>query len=439
MMGLLSASSLAMGLANYAYGLPMASSVGISIASYVSTDGGAVVFAPGIAINITNSRHNLSTTNTLGSNHVRGSLGTGPGGTSVLDAGGNVVGTNQICVFCHTPHGFNAVISAPLWNKAVNSSATYVVYNSGSNPSSTFDSAAPSIGSVSLACLSCHDGTQAMDNMINGPGSGLMASGYNGALSSGGASRFFTDTAQGGRSQSYTWNSNGSAGGGFGFAQMNQGGVGLTDPSGSSDNPSADGILVGTDLSNDHPVSMQYCGGGIGITQGSATGNTSIIADGTCADRSFNLPTAAHIGNASEVRFWVDTNVILDSDAVAAGAASIGGFGAYPITRDPSTYEFYVADGLVPASSVGTTCGSANNGDGCGRGFVSSLSPNSFTPVPGSGIRTKQDILLFTNNPGVVGPSVECASCHDPHTPNNGTFLRLSNAGSGLCLSCHVK
>ncbi len=439
MVGLVSASALVFGLANNSYALAMASSVGHAIASYVSTDGSAVVFAPGSAVNITNSRHNLGTTNTLGSNSVQGSLGTGPGGTSVLDASGNVVGTNQICVFCHTPHGFNAVQSAPLWNKAVNASSVYSVYNAGSNPSSTFDSATPSIGSVSLACLSCHDGTQAMDNMINGPGSALLANGYNGALSAGVASRFITDVSPD-ASQHYTWNTNGSAGGGGGggFAQMNQGLL-QTDPSGSSDSPYQEGILLGTDLSNDHPISMQYCGGGISTTQGSATGSTVIVADGTCADRSFILPSAERMGGPEAVRFWVDTNIVLDSDAVAAGAASIAGSGAYPVTRDPNTYEVYVTDGVAPASAVGTTCGAVNNGDGCGRGFVSSLTPNAFTPVPGAGIRTKQDIMLFTNNPGVTGPSVECASCHDPHTPNNGTFLRVSNQGSGLCLSCHVK
>ena len=42
---------------------------------------------------------------------------------------------------------------------------------------------------------------------------------------------------------------------------------------------------------------------------------------------------------------------------------------------------------------------------------------------------------------------VECASCHDPHgVPSNGpgsvmnpSFLRVSNEGSGVCLTCHVK
>ena len=36
---------------------------------------------------------------------------------------------------------------------------------------------------------------------------------------------------------------------------------------------------------------------------------------------------------------------------------------------------------------------------------------------------------------------VECASCHDPHdqvVDGTGKFLRLDNAGSALCLDCHV-
>lgn len=46
-----------------------------------------------------------------------------------------------------------------------------------------------------------------------------------------------------------------------------------------------------------------------------------------------------------------------------------------------------------------------------------------------------------------AGPEVECASCHDPHgVPSAGTgsthlpsFLRVSNVGSGVCLTCHTK
>lgn len=45
------------------------------------------------------------------------------------------------------------------------------------------------------------------------------------------------------------------------------------------------------------------------------------------------------------------------------------------------------------------------------------------------------------------GPRVECASCHDPHGVSttgfggqiNPSFLRISNEGSAVCLTCHVK
>lgn len=46
-----------------------------------------------------------------------------------------------------------------------------------------------------------------------------------------------------------------------------------------------------------------------------------------------------------------------------------------------------------------------------------------------------------------TGPRVECASCHDPHgvSPTgpggqiNPSFLRISNTGSAVCLTCHIK
>lgn len=56
----------------------------------------------------------------------------------------------------------------------------------------------------------------------------------------------------------------------------------------------------------------------------------------------------------------------------------------------------------------------------------------------GDGIRQKTDLLLYTRA-GDDLPRVECASCHDPHNTTNGTFLRRTNAGSGLCLTCHNK
>src|SRR5919201_3251214 len=69
----------------------------------------------------------------------------------------------QTCVFCHTPH--EGSISAPLWNRS-SSIATYQVY-----ASSTMDAAAPTSAAiqsgVSGACLSCHDGSIAIDVLAN--------------------------------------------------------------------------------------------------------------------------------------------------------------------------------------------------------------------------------------------------------------------------------
>lgn len=37
------------------------------------------------------------------------------------------------------------------------------------------------------------------------------------------------------------------------------------------------------------------------------------------------------------------------------------------------------------------------------------------------------------------GNDMWCSSCHDVHDNTNGAFLRVNNAGSNLCTTCHVK
>ena len=106
-----------------------------------------------LAASILTSKHNLSTT------------GTGVHSTNVT----------QVCVFCHTPHGAygsatsegtSGPISAqlvPLWNHAT-TTASYTMYNSTNNPISNLQGTVDtSPTGASLACLSCHDGTLAID------------------------------------------------------------------------------------------------------------------------------------------------------------------------------------------------------------------------------------------------------------------------------------
>lgn len=91
--------------------------------------------------------------------------------------------TTEVCVFCHTPHGgraSDASTALPLWNRAMPDGTGYTMYDSPN-----FDGKASQNGQpqgVSLACLSCHDGTIGIDALINAPGSG----GFLGANKTGG-------------------------------------------------------------------------------------------------------------------------------------------------------------------------------------------------------------------------------------------------------------
>ncbi|MDX2059340.1 MAG: cytochrome c3 family protein [Gemmatimonadales bacterium] len=105
--------------------------------------GGVAMLAPPAAAqdDVANSKHNMSTRSGL-------------------------TNYGEVCVYCHTPHG-GQTQNAPLWNRNF-STATYQMYNN--SYSSTIDmtvDASPT--GVSLACLSCHDGTVGLDVIINRP------------------------------------------------------------------------------------------------------------------------------------------------------------------------------------------------------------------------------------------------------------------------------
>jgi len=87
---------------------------------------------------ITNTAHNLSTSGT-----------------------GNIQALNEdeICIFCHTPHTSNP--KGPLWNRET-SGKNYILYNS-----STVNALPGQPDGSSILCLSCHDGTVALGNIIS--------------------------------------------------------------------------------------------------------------------------------------------------------------------------------------------------------------------------------------------------------------------------------
>ena len=65
--------------------------------------------------------------------------------------------SGEICVVCHTPHNAIATVE-PLWNHEL-SVANYTLYSS-----STLDATVGQPDGSSKLCLSCHDGTVAVDN-----------------------------------------------------------------------------------------------------------------------------------------------------------------------------------------------------------------------------------------------------------------------------------
>jgi len=248
---------------------------------------------------VANTKHNLGNTGT---------------GTNSFD------GTDAICAFCHTPHGAETSANPPLWNRVLGTTS-YTTYDSLGT--STLEGEVLGVGSISIACLSCHDGTQAMNVMINAPGSGNY------------------DPA------------------GFTLAGTWTGPALTATPVGSLNYASASIVNLGSDLTNDHPIGVEYAGGGCEA------------AGATCSP----------VGG--------DTN---DPDFADAAQITLGGGPVWYVDR------------------VGG--------------------------IPG---RQKDDMILYTRTFAAGnGPSVECGSCHDPHTENS-TFLRTVNTGSAVCLACHIK
>lgn len=101
--------------------------------------------APAMALSVVNSKHNLSTT--------------------AMSGQGNYVSNNEdeICVFCHTPHG--AKENVPLWNRSGNT-GTFALYTASATLTSETKGAVVDNTNISYKCMTCHDG-------VTGLGSGV--------------------------------------------------------------------------------------------------------------------------------------------------------------------------------------------------------------------------------------------------------------------------
>lgn len=76
------------------------------------------------------------------------------------DFTGKAWAASEICLPCHTPHVDAATPGAPLWNHEL-TTETFTAYTSGTMNA---DMTGWAIDGASKICLSCHDGVTALDN-----------------------------------------------------------------------------------------------------------------------------------------------------------------------------------------------------------------------------------------------------------------------------------
>jgi hypothetical protein len=215
---------------------------------------------------IANTRHNMT---------QRQAEGGGPTGAS-MDQFRNDY--QEVCVYCHTPHGANTNVAIPLWNRTIKAT-TYTTYNQLAT--STLTQAVTQPGPNSLACLSCHDGQVGVDSVINMPGSG----GYDAAQATS-QNNTFLNAWTNSRGPDATLHIGLDAQNiGAGCLACHSSGAGVVGASATDFTVFA----LGTDLRNDHPVGVRFPTVGPGV--------------------DFKAPTASRVGMS-----WFDTNANLRPD-----------------------------------------------------------------------------------------------------------------------------
>jgi hypothetical protein len=111
-----------------------------------------VIAVSAMGNSIRGSRHDLSALNQRGYGTETGPM-----------TGATFNDYREACVYCHVPHSGESAV--PMWNRELPTPLGYQMYSSPN-----FDSKPPgSPDGVSLACLSCHDGTVAVDSVLVKP------------------------------------------------------------------------------------------------------------------------------------------------------------------------------------------------------------------------------------------------------------------------------
>lgn len=71
--------------------------------------------------------------------------------------------TLSSCQFCHAPHNALSSNGAPLWNRALATTAGYTPYSFNTSTTTIVG-----LGGASLICMSCHDGVTSIGDVLHG-------------------------------------------------------------------------------------------------------------------------------------------------------------------------------------------------------------------------------------------------------------------------------
>jgi predicted CXXCH cytochrome family protein len=320
----------------------------------------------------------------------------------------------QICVFCHAPH--NSTPSAPLWNRR-DPGSSYVPYTS-----STAKAQAGQPNGASLACLSCHDGTIALGDLVSRSAPVPMSGGV------------------------------------------------TSMPAGPSN--------LGTDLSDDHPVSFSYTStlpaqhAGELVDPSALIGKVRLDASGrmqctTCHDPhdDSNGKFLVMANTASALCLTCHVKNDWNTSSHRLSNASWNGSGLDPWLHTSATtvaanacencHRPHSAGGkkwLLNTQSEEGNCYPCHNGNVAAKNIEAEFTgkPSVHPLALNTGVHDAAEAAVAQSR------HVECADCHNPHATNAGTGVLpgsltgvrgVSIAGTEvkpataeyqICLRCHA-
>jgi predicted CXXCH cytochrome family protein len=288
---------------------------------------------------------------------------------------------SEICVFCHTPHYGKA--KSQLWNRQ-DPGLTYTLYNSST--SSTLHATPGQPDGASLLCLSCHDGTIALGNVMSRPREISFARGI------------------------------------------------TTLPQGKSN--------IGKDLSNDHPVSFDY-GTSLSAVDpeikdpSSLTGLVKLergkMQCTSCHDPHKNLTTDFLVATSENSALCLYCHQTADwtFSSHRTSTARWNGQGSDPWKHTPREYNTVAQNACENCHSPHNAGGKArlmnffeeeSNCLSCHSGTVASNNKNILAQITKT---YRHDVSTYTGlhdeseTPLSSVRHVECADCHNPHAANS--------------------